>query len=75
MIKTLRKHGNSQALPVDKAMMEAMGIESDTPLQVTISGNTMIVTPANVGVGSETVNKSLKKMRRRYSQTLKRLAK
>ena len=75
MIKTLRKHGNSQALPVDKAMMEAMGIESDTPLQVTISGNTMIVTPANVGVGSVAVDKSLKKMRRRYGRTLKRLAK
>ncbi len=75
MIKTLRKHGNSQALPVDKAMMEAMGIELDTPLQVIISGNTMIVTPANVGVGTEAVDKSLKKMRRRYGRTLKRLAK
>ena len=75
MIKRLRKHGNSQALPVDKAMMEAMGIESDTPLQVTISGNTMIVTPAHVGMGAEAVGKSLKKMRRRYGRTLKKLAK
>ncbi len=75
MIKRLRKHGNSQALPVDKAMMEAMGIESDTPLQVTISGNTMVVTPANVGMGAEAVDKSLKKMRRRYGRTLKKLAK
>ncbi len=75
MIKRLRKHGNSQALSVDKAMMEAMGIQSDTPLQVTISGNTMIVTPANVGVGAEDLDRSLKKMRRRYGRTLKRLAK
>lgn len=75
MIKTLRKHGNSQALPVDKATMEAMDIDLDTPLQVTISGNTMIVTPANVGVGPEAVAKSLKKMRRRYGAALERLAK
>ncbi len=75
MIKTLRKHGNSQALPVDKATMEAMGIEVDTPLQVTISGNTMVVAPANVGIGPEAVTKSLKKMRRRYGNALKRLAK
>jgi len=74
MIKTLRKHGNSQALPVDKAIMEAMGIDVDTPLHVTIKGNTMIVTPANVGAGSEVVAKSLKKMRRRYGRALKRLA-
>ena len=74
MIKTLRKHGNSQALPVDKATMEAMGIDVNTPLQVTISGNSMIVTPANVAVGSEAVAKSLRKMRRRYGPVLKRLA-
>ncbi len=75
MIKRLRKHGNSQALPMNKAMMEAMGIESDTPLQVTISGNTMIVTPVNVGLGAEDLDRSLKKMHRRYGRTLKRLAK
>ena len=74
MIKTLRKHGNSQALPMDKATMEAMGIDLDTPLQITISGNTMVVTPADVGIGSEAVGRSLKKMRRRYGRALKRLA-
>ena len=74
MIKTLRKHGNSQALPVDKATMEAMGIEMDTPLQVTITGNTMIVTPANVGIGPEAVTKAMKKMRRQYGPVLKKLA-
>lgn len=74
MLKTLRKHGNSQALPVDKASMDAMGIDVDTPLHVTISGNTMVITPANVGVGSDAVSKSIKKMRHRYGKTLKRLA-
>ena len=74
MIKTLRKHGNSQALPVDKAMMEALGIDVDTPLQITISGNAMIVTPAHVGIGPRRVDKSLKKMRRRYARALRKLA-
>ena len=75
MIKTLRKHGNSQALPVDKATMEAMGIDVDTPLQVAVRGNTMIVTPANVGISDEELAASIKKMRRRYGRALKRLAK
>jgi len=74
MIKTLRKHGNSQALPVDKATMEAMGIDVDTPLQITISGNTMIVTPAEVGIGPERLAKSLKKARRQYGKALRELA-
>jgi len=75
MIKTLRRHGNSQALPVDKATMQAMGIGVDTPLQITISGNNMIVSPADVGVGQDVIDRSLRKMRQRYGHALRRLAK
>ncbi len=74
MIKKLQKHGNSMALLIEKPMMEALGIGEDTPLQVNISGQSLVITPANVGVGKERVMKSVSKMRRRYSSTLKRLA-
>jgi antitoxin component of MazEF toxin-antitoxin module len=75
MIKTLRKQGNGQALPIDKGMMDEMGISLDTPLEVTLTGNTMVVTPVHVGLSKEDVDASLKKMRRRYGKTLKNLAK
>ena len=74
MIKKLQKHGNSMALLIEKPMMEALGIREDTPLQINISGQSLVVTPANVGVGKERVMKSVAKMRRRYGSTLKRLA-
>ncbi|MFW6133245.1 MAG: AbrB/MazE/SpoVT family DNA-binding domain-containing protein [Planctomycetota bacterium] len=74
MIKQLKKHGNSQALPVDKATMDALGIDLDTPLQVTVSGDALIVTPAEVGIGDKDVDASAAKMRRRYGRMLKRLA-
>jgi len=74
MVKTLQKHGNSQALVIDKALMDALGIQADTPLQVTVTGNTLIVTPVNVGLGREAVAQSVKKLRRRYGQMLKNLA-
>ena len=74
MIKTLQKHGNSQALVIEKALLEAMGIGSDTPLQVTVSGHSLIVTPVNVGVGRQEVAKSIEKLRPRYGQMLKNLA-
>lgn len=75
MIKTLQKHGNSQALVLDKPIMEALGITSDTPLQLTISGSSLIIAPANVGVGKEDIAASLEKLRPRYSEMLKNLAK
>lgn len=74
MIRTLKKHGNSMALVIEKPIMEALGIQADTPLQVTLSGNTLMVTPTHVGVGQERVEQALKKMRRRYGAMLKRLA-
>ncbi len=74
MIKTLKKHGNSQALVIEKALMEALGIEADSPLQISISGNSLVVTPVHVGVGRERVRKAIEKLRPRYGDMLERLA-
>lgn len=74
MIKTLTKLGNSHALVIEKPLMEALGIQPDTPLQVTVSGNSLIVTPASVGVGREAVAESIRKLRPRYQKMLKKLA-
>lgn len=74
MIKTLKKHGNSMALVIEKPMMEALGITEKTPLQVTVNGNALVVTPANVGVGPERMKAITKELRKRYGPMLKRLA-
>ena len=57
-----------------KSSVYECGIEPDTPLQVVVSGNSLIVTPVNVGVGPEAVSESIKKLRPRYGQMLKNLA-
>jgi len=75
MIKKLRKQGNGQALPIDKTIMDAMGIDLDTPLEVTLSANTLVVTPVHVGLAKKSIDESMRKMRRRYGNTLKNLAK
>ena len=74
MVKTLQKHGNSQALVIDKTLQEALGIDADTPLQITISGSSLIVTPVHVGIGPEKVKETVAKLRPRYGEMLKRLA-
>jgi antitoxin component of MazEF toxin-antitoxin module len=74
MIKTLQKHGNSMALVIEKPMMEALGIKEDTPLQVTVNGNALVITPANVGVWPERMKHVIKDLRKRYGPMLKRLA-
>ena len=74
MIKTLKRHGNSIALVIEKPMMEALGITEEMPFQVTVSGNALVVTPANVGVGPERMKAMAKDLRERYGPMLKRLA-
>ncbi|MEO5630698.1 MAG: AbrB/MazE/SpoVT family DNA-binding domain-containing protein [Nitrospiraceae bacterium] len=74
MIKMLKKHGNSMALVIEKPMMEALGITEETPLQLTVNGNALVVTPANVGVGPERMKAVIKEIRKRYGPMLKRLA-
>ena len=75
MIKKLRKQGNGQVLPIDRSIMESMAIDMNTPLQVTVTGNTLVVTPVHVGVGEENLRRSVSKMRKRYGRTLRNLAK
>jgi len=74
MIKKLQKHGNSQAIVLDKTLMETLGINQDTPLQVNVNGNSLIITPVNVGIGKEAVSESIKKLRPGYEKMLKNLA-
>ena len=74
MIKTLQKHGNSHALVIDKALMEALGIDEDTPLQVTPNGSTIVITPVEVGLGEEAIADAITELRPKYARMLKRLA-
>lgn len=74
MIKRLQKQGNSVALIIEKPVMQALGITEETPLQVTVNGNALVVTPANVGVGPERMKTIIKDIRKRYGPMLNRLA-
>ncbi len=75
MIKTLQKHGDSQALVLDKTIMEMLNIDADTPLQVSVSNGSLIVTPVNREIAPEEVTASLNRLRPRYKQMLENLAK
>ena len=47
MIKHLRKVGNSNALILDKAILELLGLGEGDEVQLTVSSGSLIVTPAN----------------------------
>lgn len=74
MIKTLQRHGNSQALVLDKPILELLGARDDTPLQISVSGGSLIVTPVDTGVGRDEIDRVFERLQPRYGDMLRRLA-
>jgi len=46
MIKQLRKLGNSNALILDRAVLELVGLEENGKVELTVHNGSLIVTPA-----------------------------
>lgn len=47
----------------------------ETPVQITIHGSSITVTPANDGIPAEELDATLARLRPRYKKTLENLAK
>jgi len=45
MIKKLVRHGNSLALVIDKAILDLLRIDHDTPLELITDGDVIIIKP------------------------------
>jgi antitoxin component of MazEF toxin-antitoxin module len=73
MRKKLVQHGNSSALIIEKPIMELLHIDQNTTLEVSTDGKKLIVTPIS-GVDSD-LETSLKKINKKHSATLRKLAK
>lgn len=74
MIKQLAKHGNSLALVVDKAILELLHIDADTPLEVSTDGHSLIVTPAPNATSRKAFRAALKRVNKQHAKALNRLA-
>lgn len=46
MLKKLTRTGNSLALILDKPLLDHVGIDADTPLEVSTDGRVIVISPA-----------------------------
>jgi antitoxin component of MazEF toxin-antitoxin module len=75
MIKSLQKVGNSRALVLDKAMLEHLGVRDEDQVQVTLSGDSLIVTGVSRTIPDDVYERSKKKIMTKYDKMLRNLAK
>jgi len=69
MIKKLVKHGNSQAIMIEKAILDLLNIDMDTELEVTTDGTSLTITPRE-----KIFNKALNNTFETHRKSLKKLA-
>lgn len=75
MIKQLRKVGNSNALILDKPILELLGLEEDGQVQLTIKNGNLIVTPTHPKLlNSEEMSETLEYVIKKRKKVLRRLA-
>jgi len=74
MIKNLTKHGNSLALVIDRAVLDLLKIDADTPLDISTDGQVLIVSPVRDANRQKKFKKALETTNRRYGKALKKLA-
>lgn len=74
MRKNLVKHGNSMALVIEKPILDLLGVDAETPFNITTDGQALVLTPARDAKRSKAFHAALGKANRRYAEDLKRLA-
>jgi antitoxin component of MazEF toxin-antitoxin module len=75
MTKKLIRHGNSAALILDKALLDLLKVEMDTPLEVTTDGRNIIVSPQVNERAEATLLQSLERINQKHGSVLSKLGK
>ena len=74
MIKKLSKHGNSLALVIDRPILELLGIDESTSLDISTDGAALVIVPLRDARRRKKFEGALASTNRRYGKALKRLA-
>jgi len=73
MIKKLTVIGNSLGLIIEKPILELVGIDKDSPLEVTTDGEGLIIRPQRTSKAAR-LRKAADRMMEAHDETLKKLA-
>lgn len=75
MTKKLIRHGNSAAIVLDKALLDLLKVQMDTPLEITTDGRNIIISPQQSSQTESDLLASLDRVNRKHARTLRKLAK
>ena len=74
MIKKLTRSGNSLALVIDRALLDVLGIDAETELELSTNGDVLLVTPVRERKRAQELADIVSEAHERYGGVFKRLA-
>lgn len=74
MKKKLTRTGNSVALVLDKPLLEELGLDENSEVEISTNGHVLVMTPLRGASRERKFRKSVEKINARYAGLFKRLA-
>lgn len=74
MLKRLIKHGNSRAIVVDKALLEAAGVPEDALFQISVNPSGGLVIQSVVDIDLDEFRENFKKLNKKHKKLMQNLA-
>ena len=74
MLKRLIKHGNSRAIVVDKAILEAAGIAEDALFQISVSPSGGLVIQSVLDTKLDEFREKFKELNKQHKKLMQNLA-
>ena len=75
MRKKLTRTGNSLAVVLDKEMLERLGIDAGTPLEISTDGRVVIISPVRGKKRDQKLKSTMDRAHERYAGVFRKLAK
>jgi antitoxin MazE len=74
MKKKLTRTGNSVALVLDRPLLEELGLDDSSEVEISTNGDVLVMTPVRVADREQQFRKSAEKITTKYAGLFKRLA-
>lgn len=74
MKKKLTRTGNSVALVLDKPLLEELGLDENSEVEISSNGDVLVVTPLRDAAREKKFRKAVDKINHKYAGLFRRLA-
>lgn len=74
LTKKLARHGNSRALVIEKPILDLLGIDDNTTLQLHTDGESLILTPVTVEERRTAIRATGQKFAKKFPRAMQVLA-